>query len=105
MFDIGQQVVCLRDDWDPEQVKRQGVGRLPSKDRIYTIRSIMAEIPGHLGLRFEEIFLAPAPGYVDEPSWDAANFRPLRKTSIEVFTKLLAPTPLTRGKPKQKETV
>ena len=91
-FHIGQQVVCVNDCFSPRPYWRQAVRAFPRVGSIYTIREICEE-DGLVGFMFEEIVNRRAhfkSGY-DEPAFNSRNFRPVRKTSIEVFRKLLAP--------------
>jgi hypothetical protein len=93
-FHIGQQVVCINDRFSPEPHWRQAVGVFPKLHMIYTIRD-MREVQGLLGLCFFEIVCRRArfaEGYV-EAAFNSKNFRPVKRTSIDVFEKLLAPVP------------
>ena len=91
-FDIGQQVVCVDVDFSREPTWRSAVRKFPKLKSVYTIRDMRVE--GDLiGLCFHEIINARAnfaSGYV-EAAFDSRKFRPLQRTSIEVFEKLLAP--------------
>jgi len=93
-FHIGQQVVCINDVFSSCPYWRSAVSTLPKLHMIYTIRH-MREAHGLLGLCFYEI-VSPraqfAEGYV-EPAFNSKNFRPVKRTNIEVFEKLLAPAP------------
>jgi hypothetical protein len=100
-FHIGQQVVCISGNsrfW-PNEYWRKAVKTLPRLHGIYTVREIrqadeltglcLEEIvnpPAHFARRFETVFL--------EPAFDVKHFRPVKRTSIEVFRKLLAPSGL-----------
>jgi hypothetical protein len=93
-FHIGQQVVCISDRFSPEPHWRQAVGVFPKPHMIYTIRD-MREVHGLLGLCFFEIVCRRArfaEGYV-EAAFNSKNFRPVKRTSIDVFEKHLAPVP------------
>jgi hypothetical protein len=93
-FHIGQQVVCISDRFSPEPRWRQAVRALPKLHMIYTIRD-MREVHSLLGLCFFEIVNRRArfaEGYV-EAAFNSKKFRPVKRTSIEVFEKLLAPVP------------
>jgi len=96
MLRIGQQVVCIRSTgWStPEGVAPPPGVIIPEAKRIYTIRGAY-DYGFMLGLCFEEIVnkTFPCTGYGGEPHFDAAAFRPCKTTSIEIFQKLLAPTP------------
>jgi hypothetical protein len=91
-FDIGQQVVCVDVKFSQEPTWRGAVREFPKLKGVYTIRDLRLE--GELiGLCFEEIINARAnfsSGHV-EAAFDSRKFRPLQRTSIEVFERLLAP--------------
>jgi hypothetical protein len=91
-FYIGQQVVCVDVNFSREPTWRSAVRKFPKLKDVYAIRDIRVE--GDLvGLCFEEIINARAnfsSGHV-EAAFDSRKFRPLRRTSIEVFERLLAP--------------
>ena len=92
---VGQQVVCVNDVFSPCPVWRAAVTSLPVLHGIYTIRHIR-EAHGLIGLCFHEIISPPrdfSEGYV-EPAFNSKNFRPVKRTSIEVFQTLLVPTKL-----------
>lgn len=91
MFHIGQLVVCIDDTWDST---RADYGKLtyPVKEMIYTIRGIQTFKNG-VGVVLEEIVNEPFP-YSEsfaEGHWRIDRFRPIQKTSIEIFTKMLTP--------------
>jgi hypothetical protein len=91
-FHVGQLVVCVNDRFSPCEYWRAAVSSFPKLNAIYTIRS-MREAHGLLGLCFYEIVSRPAEfseGFV-EPAFNSKNFRPVKKTSIDVFERLLAP--------------
>jgi hypothetical protein len=85
-FRIGQQVVCASDVYHAEFP-----GPRVYKGGIYTISEFLDTPVYGLALQFEEIRWEGAPNFY--PGYRAAAFRPVKTTSIEVFTKLLAPTP------------
>ena len=91
-FYIGQQVVCVDVNFSREPTWRGAIRKFPKLKNVYTIRDMRAE--GELvGLCFEEIINARAnfsSGRV-EAAFDSRKFRPLRRTSIEVFERLLVP--------------
>jgi hypothetical protein len=91
-FHVGMQVVCVFDSWiDPRGAAT------PKNGLVYTVREIVDAAPW-LGLRFEEI-VNPVLDHdegVMECDFDARAFRPVRTTSIEVFERLLAPSPKER---------
>jgi hypothetical protein len=89
MFEIGQQVVCINDSWYPvpENVAVRG--------GVYTIRGCRTYW-NRGWLVFEELVNPQQPtllGGMNEPHFIADHFRPVKKTNIEVFTKLTAPAP------------
>ena len=92
---VGQLVVCVNDAFSPCEYWRQAVQSLPKLHGIYTIRHTR-EAHGLIGLCFHEIRSPHAhfsEGYV-EPAFNSKNFRPVKRTSIEIFEKLLAPVDL-----------
>lgn len=65
------------------------------KGHVYTIREFQTDDYGNLGMRFKEI-INPVLQYDDgvcEVAFHAIYFRPVKRTDISVFTRLLAPTP------------
>jgi hypothetical protein len=91
---VGQQVVCINDVFSPCQYWRRALTALPKLHTIYTIRHIR-EAHGLIGLCFYEIVSPRAhfsEGHV-EPAFNSKNFRPVKRTSIDVFEELLAPAP------------
>ena len=91
-FHVGQLVVCVNVDFSLEPTWRSAVRTYPQLNSIYTIRSICEE-NGLIGLYFEEFINPPARFScgLAEPAFDSRRFRPLRRTSIEVFERLLRP--------------
>ena len=92
-FHVGQQVVCVNDKFSSNQRWRQTVCTFPVRNTIYTIREIHVEAP-LTGFCFHEIVNPRtwfAAGY-GEPAFNSRNFRPVKRTSIDVFERLLAPT-------------
>jgi hypothetical protein len=91
-FHVGQQVVCINDRFSPNPFWRSIVHTFPKLNSVYTIRSI-CEDAGLIGFCFYEIRHSLAlfrDGYF-EPAFNSRNFRPVRKTSIAVLQRLLAP--------------
>lgn len=97
MFEIGQQVVCINDDWTKLPISLLKIeGGLPFKNQILTIKDIK-KFPKHndaLGLSFNEIYVSWKEQYWKEQHsgegfWDAARFRPVKKTDISIFTEML----------------
>jgi hypothetical protein len=91
-YQVGQQVVCVDDRFSDHEVWRRAVRSFPKLYGIYTIREII-EDDGLFGFCFYELSNPRAPFYNGflEPAFNAGNFRPVRKTSIEIFRKLLTP--------------
>lgn len=89
MFHVGQQVVCVDDSrwvYDPTRVPfplRRGC--------IYTVAGIEVDDEGCF-LFLEEV----PPCKTHDGSFRSSRFRPVRKTSIDIFTAMLAPTPKER---------
>lgn len=89
MFDINQQVVCIRDDWN----KSFGTEIYPKKGQILTIREILADFPEdytyEVGLLFYEIVnkLQVYAGRTEprEISFPGSAFRPVKKTDISTL--------------------
>ena len=91
-FHVGQQVVCVDERFSDHEIWRRAVRSFPRLHGIYTIREII-EDDGLFGFCFYEITNPRAPffnGYL-EPAFNSSNFRPVKKTSIEVFMRLLTP--------------
>jgi hypothetical protein len=98
-FRIGQKVVCVgiegtpRADWSEWPAYYKIVK--PERGPVYTVRDSRIGANGRQHIRLVEIVNPPAK-FIDapdqEPWWWAEGFRPVveRKTSIEIFTKLLA---------------
>ncbi len=106
IFRIGQRIVCI----DASPNKGGGLfptwagTRLIETGRIYTIRRMFNARPfGHddVAILLEEVRNRPRPytcarGYTVrcEQFWLGFRFRPLRTTSIEIFTRMLEPVPV-----------
>ncbi len=93
-FFRGQHVVCICDKWSHEPSWRAAVHTFPKLGGIYMIRDI-CDREGTIGLMFEEIWHEPAwfcVGLV-EPAFNAKRFRPVKKTNIDIFKKMLEPVP------------
>lgn len=101
-FHVGQRVVCIGYALAPGQ--GYGTEILPVRGLVYTVRGIDLNRPYcrcRVGLRLEEIINVPRlyRGYgLDEASFGADHFRPIieRKTSIDIFTAMLKPSPTKR---------
>jgi hypothetical protein len=93
-FHVGQQVVCISVKWLPgrNELWYRTIRTFPKLNGVYTIREIRV-VDDLIGFCFEE-FVNPCAyfsrGYL-EPCFKSQNFRPVRKTSISVFERLLAP--------------
>lgn len=90
-FHVGQKVVCILDYGKPEM---PGDVIWPEKNKIYTIRTLLA-IGREPSLRVSEIKNAPHLysniSVPIEPAFVVYAFRPLieNKTDISIFTKML----------------
>ncbi len=96
MFRIGQLVVALA-TFRARTKDEARLGQFPEEGRIYTIRTIETNVPSEIGtitcLRFEEV-INPILGYMycdGEQQFAAQYFRPVKETSIDIFTEMLAP--------------
>jgi len=91
-FAIGQQVVCVDGVFSPDPYWRSTVRTFPKLHGIYTIREIRRgdRLVGFCFYEFANPRARFAAG-IFEPAFNAKNFRPVRKTSIEVFRRLLVP--------------
>src|SRR5271169_5755772 len=96
-FYIGQQVVCVNDQFSQWEYWRQSIRTFPSLNSIYTIRIIRrGEDYGaepFFSFCFYELVNTPVLfklGYF-EPSFVSEYLRPIKKTNIDVFEKLLVP--------------
>jgi hypothetical protein len=99
-FHVGQQVVCVNDKFSPDPQWRRTVRTFPVRHGIYTIREIHVE-PPLVGFCFYEITNPRSyfsTGFA-EPAFNCKNFRPVKKTSIEAFEKLLSPVDRTAKTP------
>src|SRR4051794_16086747 len=85
---VGQQVVCINGVFSACPYWREAVTAFPALHGIYTIRDMRA-VHGLIGLCFYEI-VSPkrhfSEGFV-EPAFNSRNFRPVKRTSIEIFEK------------------
>lgn len=96
-FVVGQQVVCVNDDWPEETLF--GVicpQRVPMLNEVLTISSISPCVIGtdNVFLQFQEIDIRQDVGFgFIDVSYNHSHFQPLqtRKTDISVFTALLTP--------------
>lgn len=100
MFYVGQMVVCVDDSTMGAPATPDEVATLKGlvRGHIYTVRRVEADWPfrtgPNLGVWLEEI----CRNWLDfsDLPFDAVRFRPVRTTSIDCFTALLAPTPKQR---------
>lgn len=84
-FHVGQQVVCV--DASPDW---RGRPTNVVKNAVYTIAEIgEPDSTGALGLILVEV----RPQYRGRPGYRASRFRPVRKTSIEIFERMLTKAP------------
>lgn len=81
-FHVGQKVCCIDDS--PGDVKRFRQYRL-EKGTVYTVSAIAS----HKGAPLIQVAELPVP---ENCYWRASRFRPVRTTSIEVFTDMLVPS-------------
>jgi hypothetical protein len=92
MFQIGQQVVCVK-GYVPELMPKvflEAHPRLPKDNEIFTIRDIQNFWDGkHLGLCFEEIISSAVVGNDWEQAFSSKHFKPIRKTDISIFEGML----------------
>ena len=91
-FYIGQHVICICDQWSNEPTWRAAVQTYPKLGGIYTIRDICPRVD-LIGLLFEEIWHEPAMFCIGpvEPAFNIKRFRPVRKSNIDIFKKMLEP--------------
>lgn len=84
----GQKVVCIGDRWSPvfDDIMEMP-SWIPVKGQVLTIRKVVEYPEERLGLLFEE-FTNPI-RINSEPAFAIEQFRPVRKTNIDVFLKIL----------------
>jgi hypothetical protein len=94
-FQVGQQVVCVNEKFSDDKYWRQTVREFPKLRSVYTIREIRdgGNLVGFCFYEIKNPIALFAAGYL-EPAFNVKNFRPVKKTSIEIFEKLLAPADL-----------
>jgi hypothetical protein len=101
MFEIGQQVVCIVADWCEGCTcggKNCTPYKFPIKGFVYTIRAIGPSSdpefndPDWVGVTLEEI-VNPLDEDNKEILFCTDGFRPIKKTSIDVFRQMLTPRP------------
>lgn len=93
MFHIGQEVVCIRDNYNA--INWKFIPNKPIKGNTYIIRDIVnIKIFNRIGLIFEEIH-NPVVNWADvgtmESPFCSTRFRPVikRKTDISIFNEIL----------------
>lgn len=93
MFEIGQQVVCIKGKWRHAYLKPEQMNGFPVRGCVYTIRDYA--LPGPDFVLLAEILNPTFPSARGpyEPGFYECSFRPVRKTSIDVFTELLVTPP------------
>ena len=95
-YEVGKQVVCIdMGPWTNFDTGKRVKFQTPIMDMVYTIRSLQPFPWDMHGLRFEEIRNEPAMSRdgMMEPSFHVVAFRPVRPTSIDIFTEILKKTP------------
>ncbi len=88
---VGMQVVCIAYA-DPllRRTPYERAARYPVKGCVYTIRDFYPGKPETILL--EEIVNSPPRPGAFEAGFNRGGFRPVRKTSIDIFRSLLTPT-------------
>jgi hypothetical protein len=92
---VGQQVVCVNEKFSDDKYWRQTVREFPKLHSVYTIREIhdAGDLIGYCFYEIKNPIALFSGGYF-EPAFNVKNFRPVKKTSIEIFENMLAPTDL-----------
>ena len=110
-FHVGQKVVCVNISPRPGVRglhPQHGDEVTPWKGHVYTVRAVFDARPHGYdqdALLLEEIvnpvrrYIAPAGVVEVEQFFLVFRFRPVRTTSIEVFTRMLVPTPAREVEP------
>src|SRR6266404_117111 len=92
-FVVGDQVVCIEEDWEIYEGEEHLI--FPKKGNIYTIREMImgdhVHFGEHLFLNFVEI--VNPDNWRGEIMFVAFCFRPVKKTSIDVFNAILKKIP------------
>ena len=87
---VGDMVVCINENvLNPYYKNLTTI--YPKLNNIYTIREILIDIDGLVCYRLEELPDQSLVMY--DVVWEAVCFRPVKKTSIEVFEKLIESIP------------
>lgn len=90
---VGQRVVCVSDDWGPYAARSEQRGtKLPSVNRVYTIRAIEL-VGGEIGLYFVELINPKIAMNGTEQCFIAANFKPVDESRLDVFREMLKNVP------------
>jgi hypothetical protein len=107
-FHVGQRVVCVDLRVRKKYLRPLSAAawddpyEMPRKGGVYTVREVFdARAHGfdHDGLLLDEVvnpvldWIAPAGPVRCEQFWLTFRFRPVRTTSIDVFTSMLQPAP------------
>lgn len=89
MFDVGQKIVCVNDNFINAIIENAFYVNLPEKDKTYTVRDI---IPAHsynggtkantCAVLLEEI-VNPSNGYDVENGFSPMRFVPLEEIKVE----------------------
>lgn len=86
MFHIGQEVICVNDDFTNSF--KLSDEKFPVKGSIYHIRDI-EDVHGEIGLRLEELVNPQRTGFGSKEPWEccfkSARFRPLTKSTYDQF--------------------
>jgi hypothetical protein len=104
-FQVGQKVVCVDDRWSRSRYRPTD----PKRGAVYTVRAIApCKDHGHNedGLHLVEIVNKPRSHRCPdgrrrkcEAAYRMSHFRPLRMTSIDIFTRMLEPAPRETAEP------
>jgi len=88
MIGVGDMVVCIEDFITQDQKPKVGM--------VYTVRGYEKFLEcANPGIWLEEIIRVKRKtisGYL-EPNWDITGFKPVKKTSIDVFKKMCVKPP------------
>lgn len=89
MFYVGQEVVCIDDNWwDRDGVPPQTYS-LPQKDRVYHVRAVINREDGEGTYLLLEEIVNPEDEEYTETEFHSDYFRPIKKTDISIFTDIL----------------
>jgi hypothetical protein len=98
---VGQIVVCVDDTWDYAPLHMSKCPNRPVRGLIYTVRAVMPEDEDEdededeEGILLEDIMNPPAwfRAWFGEPGFYSWRFRPVKRTSIDAFRKIVEPVP------------